>query len=152
MNDEKAEILYADIIDLPYRKSRRHTPMSNISRAAAFAPFAALSGYDDMVREQARLTDSKVDLSEYEIDRLNRQLCVISNAVQNGTFPLVTVTFFLPDAKKDGGSYLILSAKVKAVDPISQTLSLFSSSDTSSKRTTPLSIPFSHLLSIDDEV
>ena len=134
MNDEKAEILYADIIDLPYRKSRRHTPMSNISRAAAFAPFAALSGY------------------EYEIDRLNRQLCVISDAVQNGTFPLVTVTFFLPDAKKDGGSYLTLSAKVKAVDPISQTLSLFSSSDTSSKRTTPLSIPFSHLLSIDDEV
>ena len=64
---------YDDIIDLPYAKSKQHH-MSLSDRAAQFAPFAALSGYDDMVQEEARLTDSRIDLSEEELDNLNHQL------------------------------------------------------------------------------
>ena len=64
-------VIYADIIDLPHHQSPTRPHMSLYDRAAQFAPFAALTGYDDMVAEEARIVDNKIELSETEIDRLN---------------------------------------------------------------------------------
>ena len=66
--------VYGDIIDHPHWESPTHPPMSLYDRAAQFAPFAALSGYDDMIGEEARLVDNRIELSEEETEELNRKL------------------------------------------------------------------------------
>ena len=142
---------YDDIIDLPHPVSRNHPQMPLIDRAAQFAPFAALTGYDDMVKETARLTDRKVDLSEYEIDILNQRLAEISYALQQGEHPSVTVTFFVPDSLKEGGSYETVTAKVRRVDPIEQKVMLFGSDNTDDKRIPPIVIPIEDMLSIEKD-
>ena len=68
---QNAKKQYADIINLPYEKHKKHR-MPLCDRAAQFAPFAALSGYDAMIQEESRFTDSRSDLSEEEISELNR--------------------------------------------------------------------------------
>ena len=65
---------YEKIINLPYKKSTKHTPMSKGDRAAQFAPYSALSGYEDAVEETARPTDGRIELDEYEKDRINAAL------------------------------------------------------------------------------
>ena len=94
--------VYADIIDLPYRKNPNRKQMSLYDRAAQFAPFAALSGYDDMIHEEARLTDKESELSDYEIDILNRKLGLINDVLDDDYVPEITVTYFVPDRYKTG--------------------------------------------------
>ena len=65
---------YEKIINLPYRKPTKHIPMAKGDRAAQFAPYSALSGYEDAVEETARLTDSKIELDDYEKERINATL------------------------------------------------------------------------------
>ena len=65
---------YEDIVNLPHHVSDTHTPMPMIKRAAQFAPFAALTGYDDAVEETARLTDAMIELSDEQVAELNRKL------------------------------------------------------------------------------
>ena len=48
---------YKDMLHLPHPVSVTHPRMSLQNRAAQFSPFAALTGYDDALRETARLTD-----------------------------------------------------------------------------------------------
>jgi|GEM_PF-156607 hypothetical protein len=148
MNRENAKMQYAAIITLPYRKSTRHKSMSLMNRAASFAPFAALSGYDDMVREEARLTDTRHDLSEHEVEVLNQQLFRMYTDIRNGIIPTCSVTYFLPDTKKSGGSYHFFTAKVKSVDTVFQNLIFYGSSDVNNKRIPTISIPFHSLLTI----
>ena len=90
--------------------------MSLRSRAAQFAPFAALSGYDDMVKEETRLTERRIEPDEEQLNLLNRQLNILSSAAAGGKRPVVTVTCFIPDERKAGGRYAEITARVRRID------------------------------------
>ena len=94
---------YDDIINLPHHVSSRHPQMPMMNRAAQFSPFAALTGYEDAVRETARLTDEKIELDEYEKEELDRKIQWIGSHLDEH-IP-VSITYFHPDDKKAGGSY-----------------------------------------------
>ena len=102
---------YDDMIHLPHYQSKTRKRMSVSDRAAQFAPFAALTGHDEAVKETARLTEGYVELDEYELEELNRKLLYLQEHLDEK--PQVTVTFFVPDAKKSGGAYRIVSGTVK---------------------------------------
>ncbi len=89
-------------------------PMPIEDRAAQFSPFAAVVGYDDAVEETARLTDSMVELSEDEIVLLNGALTRLRETMAEK--PQIKVTYFVPDAKKDGGAYVSKAGIVKRID------------------------------------
>lgn len=123
---EDPKTVYADIIGLPHHQSKNRTHMSLYARAAQFAPFAALVGYDDMVKEEARLTDAESSLSENEIDILNQKLMLIADAVEERSRPEITVIYFEPDSRKEGGSYAEFMGTVKKIDPIEGKLVFYS--------------------------
>ncbi len=113
---------YDDIINLPHHRSSTHPPMSNQARAAQFAPFAALVGYDEAVQETARLTDSQMDLSEDMGQALDRQLRRLQASI--GDKPTVSITYFLPDQRKKGGRYLTATSRVIHIDSFKRFLRL----------------------------
>ena len=94
---------YDDIINLSHHVSSGHPQMPMMNRAAQFSPFAALTGYDDAVRETARLTDEKIELDEYEKEELDRKIQWIGSHLDEH-IP-VSITYFQPDDKKAGGAY-----------------------------------------------
>ena len=102
---ENAKEKYADIIGLPHHKAANRKPMSLYDRAAQFAPFAALVGYDEMITEEARLTDAETPLSEGDIEVLNRKLSLILDMVEEKQHPEIIVLYFEPGYRKDGGSW-----------------------------------------------
>ena len=89
-------------------------PMSIEDRAAQFSPFAAVVGYDDAVEETARFTDSMIELSEDEVVLLNGALAKLRESIDEK--PQIRVTYFVPDAKKDGGEYVSKTGIVKRID------------------------------------
>lgn len=89
-------------------------PMSIEDRAAQFSPFAAVVGYDDAVEETARFTDSMIELSEDEVVLLNGALARLRESIDEK--PQIRVTYFVPDAKKDGGEYVSKTGIVKRID------------------------------------
>lgn len=105
---------YDDIIDLPRPVSSRRVRMPLSGRAAQFAPFAALSGYDGAVQETARLTDRCPELTEEDFLHLNSQLCDLMGCLHEQ--PEVTLTLFEPDEKKSGGAYRSVTGKVRRID------------------------------------
>ena len=107
----KKEWPYEDIVNLPHHVSRVHTPMPVIKRAAQFAPFAALNGYEDAIEETARLTDEMIILSESAAEELNRKL---SEALMSGQ--KVTLTWFVPDEKKAGGAYEETTGRIRRIE------------------------------------
>lgn len=109
---------YSDIINLPHHVSKNHPQMSREARAALFAPFAALTGYDDVIHETARLTDEQVELEEYDSERLNRKFAELMTILDD--HPEITVSYFLPDERKAGGSYTTVSGTVKKIDTYEQ--------------------------------
>ena len=117
-------LVYADIIDLPHHESDHHPAISLYDRAAQFSPYAALSGYDDMVKEEARQVDNQIELSDEELEQLNRKLNRISKEIESGVKPVAAVTYFVPDPLKAGGRYETIEEKVRKVDPVSQTVIL----------------------------
>ncbi len=113
---------YADLLELPHPTSSRHPRMARRDRAAQFAPFAALTGYDDAIDETARLTDTQCDLSEERREDLDhRQQLLLAHADRH---PIVAVTYFLPDARKAGGSYRIVKGVLSGVDEQARVLML----------------------------
>ena len=105
---------YEDIVDLPHHVSPTRPQMSRADRAAQFSSFAALTGHDAAVRETARRTASRIDTAEdqrYEVD-LKQQLLAQVLPSQ----PEVTVTYFVPDARKVGGAYVSVSGRLKRID------------------------------------
>ena len=98
--------------------------MSLYDRAAQFSPFAALTGYDDMVNEEARIVDRRIEPGEDELDRLDRELSAIHDAINNGTFPEVSITYFVPDPLKEGGRYETSVEQVKKIDTVREKLVL----------------------------
>ena len=94
---------YDDIINLSHHVSSRHPQMPMMNRAAQFSPFAALTGYEDAVRETARLTDEKIELDEYEKEELDRKIQWLGSHLDEH-IP-VSITYFQPDDRKAGGTY-----------------------------------------------
>ena len=113
---------YDDILSLPHPTSRKHPRMSAIDRAAQFSPFAALTGYEETIEETGRLTEQPVELWEdarMELDR--RQQILLDNAALS---PEVTVRYFCPDSRKEGGAYVTVSGRLKSVDSVNRVLHL----------------------------
>ncbi len=111
-----ARKVYADIIDLPHWQSPTRPHMSLYERSAQFAAYKALTGYEDMVTEEARLTEHAVELEESELILLDQQLHRISEKLEKGIHPTVTFTVFIPDEKKEGGRYTMVTDIVKRID------------------------------------
>lgn len=105
---------YDDMLNLPHHVSATHPHMTVIDRAAQFAPFAALTGYDAAVKETARRTDRRIELDEYEKDALNEKLRLVADRAYE--HPEITITCFRPDEKKDGGAYVTMTGCVKKID------------------------------------
>ncbi len=106
---------YEDIIKLTRPKSK-HPHLGIDSRAAQFAPFAALTGYDSAVRETARLTKKKIELCDELKEVINTKLNYIENNIKDRY--IITVTYFIKDEKKDGGRYESYSGIVKRVNNV----------------------------------
>lgn len=104
---------YTDILTLPHPTSKKHPRMTRTARAAQFAPFAALTGYNEAVKETARLTDEQLELDDTEKAQLNEKLQLLRQYLPR-QLP-ITITFFIPDTKKAGGSYQTLTGPVKKI-------------------------------------
>lgn len=113
---------YEDIINLPHYEPKNHPRMSNYNRAAQFAPFAALTGYEEQVKETARLTDKKVEIDEGLRNLINSKLQIIDRNIKSR--PEVTITYFVKDKKKNGGCYVTITDNVKKVDSIEKIIVL----------------------------
>lgn len=111
---------YKEIIHLPHKQSSTRPHMAVADRAAQFAPFAALVGYDDAVRETARLTESRRELSDGALEQLNAKLNYIQEHLNEQ--PEVSITYFQSDSKKYGGAYLTCTGIVKRVDDYEHTV------------------------------
>lgn len=165
-------IKYEDMLHLPHPVSAKHPPMPQTNRAAQFMPFAALSGYEEALAETARLTDPRIEPDPEQRELLNRRLallqslaaqaappkgcagppgtaCTVSAAADSSARPQITVTYFRPDAKKEGGSYLSASGRFCRVDIPSQLLYLeTASTHPAEKPGELLVIPLADLLCI----
>ena len=109
---------YDDIINLPHPTSANHPRMSLYDRAAQFSPFAALTGHDAAIKETARLTEQKIELSEDTISRLNEKLQIVADHLETE----VTITYFVPDERKSGGAYVSYTGIVRRIDDDEHTL------------------------------
>ena len=105
---------YEDIINLPHHTSSKHPRMSIESRAAQFAPFSALTGYEEAVRETARITDDRIDIDEGLKLFLNDRLQIILDNIKDK--PEVTFTYFIYDKSKSGGKYVTIKGNVNKID------------------------------------
>lgn len=111
---------YDDILHLPHHRSRKHPPMSMGDRAAQFSSFRALTGYEDAICETARLTDRRAERSEEEQRRLDEILQQLERRMQEK--PEITVTYFRPDERKEGGAYLLHTGQLHAIDRVGRRL------------------------------
>ena len=107
---------YDDIINLPHHESTKHPKMPALDRAAQFLPFAALTGHDAAVRETARLTDNKMELDEIRKEELNEYLQLIRTQLMQKS--QVSITYFVPDTKKEGGAYFTITGTIRKIEEI----------------------------------
>lgn len=105
---------YADILNLPHQVSASRSHMTMQDRAAQFSPFAALTGYDAVIQETARLTETPGELDESRKAILDGQLQLLLELLDEQ--PKITVTYFQPDARKQGGAYVRHTGRVKKID------------------------------------
>ena len=113
---------YDDIINLPHPTSLKHPQMSIQDRAAIFSPFSALSGHAGAIAETARLTEQRIELDEDTKAELDRRQAMLLEHIREQ--PEITVTWFQPDERKEGGAYLTTTGRLKKIDPIERTLVL----------------------------
>ena len=111
---------YDKIIDLPRFVSKNRKHMSNYDRAAQFAAFDALTGYDEAIEETGRTTENEVFLSQSELEDLDMRFRIISENISSR--PEVMIRYFVKDLYKDGGSYVEEVVQVKRIDLISRVL------------------------------
>ena len=108
---------YEDIIGLPHHVSTVHPQMSIYDRAAQFSPFAALTGHEAAIQETARLTEEQAELNEDKKEKIKEKLQeLMAHAEEH---PTVTVTYFKPDDRKEGGKYETVTGtfrKIRAYD------------------------------------
>ena len=135
MNDK-----YDEIANLPHHVSETRPQMPMSDRAAQFAPFAALTGYDSAIRETGRLTDERIELDEEALTALNLKYQLLMDAL--GKEPEVEITFFKPDERKSGGEYVTVIGAVKNVDDFERLITMQDG----------MKIPMNDVLRIDGEI
>ena len=113
---------YSDIIKLPHHISIKYPQMSRENRAAQFAPFAALNGYEDAIDETARITDVKIELDEEMKKIINEKLNYIDSHIMER--PQAIFTYFLADERKNGGSYVAVTGNVRQIDLVNNLIIL----------------------------
>lgn len=119
MNDEHK---YDDIINLEHHVSTKHSRMSLENRSAQFAPFSALTGYEEAVKEEARVTESRIDIDEEAKIEVNEKLNYIMRHLDKNI--IVSVTYFEKDKKKQGGSYKTIKGIIKKIDDSRKTIEM----------------------------
>ena len=149
MKEQDAKIVYGDIINLPHHQSATRKHMSLYDRAAQFSSYKALSGYEDMVIEEARLTGSEIELSEIDMEMLNQKVRLLGDMLAAGTHPHITLTCFKPDAFKAGGEYVTISGYLKKIDDIRMKFFLFGSDNIVDKTVSPIEIPIEKIIAIE---
>lgn len=131
---------YKDIINLPHKQSTKRPRMPLLDRATQFAPFAALTGYDDAINETGRLTDEKIELSEENLNELNTKYQILVDKLDDEK--IVSFTYFVPDGTKSGGAYITKQGIVKKVDDYERLITLYDSTK----------IPMDDILAIDGDI
>lgn len=131
---------YDKIINLPHHVSTTRPQMPMPDRAAQFAPFAALSGYDAAIKETGRLTDERIELDEEALTALDMKYQLLMDAFDDA--PEVTITYFQPDERKVGGKYVSAVGTVKKVNDFERQITMQDGSK----------IPMDEVLSIDGEL
>ena len=132
--------LYEDIINLPHHVSKTRPQMPMSDRAAQFAPFAALTGYDAAIKETGRLTDDKIELDEEALTALDMKYQLLMDALDDA--PEVTITYFQPDERKAGGKFVSAVGAVKKIDDFERRITMRDGTR----------IPTDDVLSIDGEL
>ena len=122
--ESEARTVYADIIDLPHWQSPDRPRMSLQDRAAQFLSYKSLSGFEDLVNEEARLTEEMAGIGDREAEILGRKLRLLAEAVCAGERPTAAFTVFVKDEKKAGGRYEEITDAVRTVDFVSRTVTL----------------------------
>lgn len=113
---------YEDIINLPHHVSTTRPQMPMSDRAAQFSPFAALTGYDAAIKEAARLTDTKIELDNEELNNLNMKFRLLVAHLDDA--PEVAITYFKADERKAGGAYLKVTGIVKKLDDFERLITM----------------------------
>ena len=131
---------YDEIMGLPHHVSRTRPQMPMSDRAAQFAPFAALTGYDSAIKETGRLTDEKIELDEEALTTLDMKYQFLMDALDDE--PEVTITYFQPDERKAGGKYVSATGTVKKVDDFERRITMQDGTK----------IPMDDVISIDGEL
>lgn len=131
---------YADILDLPHHTSLSRPRMPMSDRAAQFSPFSALTGYDAAIKETGRLTDAKIELGEESLNILNIKFQILMDNLEDN--PEVTFTYFKPDERKAGGSYIDVTGTVKKVDDFERLIVMLDGTK----------IPMDDVVSIEGEI
>lgn len=129
---------YEDIMDAQRPVSPKHPAMAAGERAAQFSPFSALTGYDDVIEEAARLTQNSVELDEGNITAINAALVRLQARISDA--PVATITYFCPDERKAGGAYHKITGGIKKIDLHENYILL----------TDGRKIPLVHLRDVDD--
>ncbi len=135
-----AEDRYAAIRSLPHHESRKHPRMPMEDRAAQFAPFAALTGYDAVIREAERTTDERISQDEELTQLVGVRLRVLQTHLRDA--PEVSLTYFEPDGKKAGGAYRTRTGQLRKIDEYERTLILYDGTK----------IPLENILNIESEL
>ena len=131
---------YDEIINLPHHVSKTRPQMPMSDRAAQFAPFAALTGYDSAIKETGRLTAERIELDEEALTALDMKHQLLMDALNEA--PKVTITYFQPDERKAGGKYVSATGAVKRVDDFERQITMQDGTK----------IPMDDILSIDGEL
>jgi hypothetical protein len=131
---------YDEIMGRPHHVSKTRPQMPMSDRAAQFAPFAALTGYDSAIKETGRLTDERIELDEEALTALDMKYQLLMDALNEA--PKVTITYFQPDERKAGGKYVSAVGVVRKVDDFERRITMQDGAK----------IPMDDVLSIDGEL
>jgi len=131
---------YDKIMGLPHHVSKTRPQMPMSDRAAQFAPFAALTGYDAAIKETGRLTDERIELDVEALSALDMKYQLLMEALDEA--PEVTITYFQPDERKAGGKYVSAVGTVKKIDDFERRITMRDGTR----------IPMDDVLSIDGEL
>ena len=131
---------YDEIMGLPHHVSKTRPQMPMSDRAAQFAPFAALTGYDAAIKETGRLTDERIELDVEALSALDMKYQLLMEALDEA--PEVTITYFQPDERKAGGKYVSAVGAVKKIDDFERRITMRDGTR----------IPMDDVLSIDGEL
>ena len=131
---------YDDIINMEHHKSKKHPPMSLYARSAQFAPFAALTGYEEAVTETAREVGERIDIDDELRNILDSKIQMLSEQIKKKHE--IIFTYFVPDLTKDGGKYINVTGIIKKIDTIKQLIILEDKTE----------IPINEIIDISGEI